>query len=226
MFVPDVAGIYVLQLIVIGDDDMPSAPARVTVTASEIDPGPVAIAGRDRTVAVGIPVQVDGERSFDPSGRSLAFSWLLDGRPAGSAVDSSQIAFRDTAIARFTPDVTGTYVIRLRVGSGDAVAEDRVTVLAVHGNLPPVADAGIDRRADRRVAVRLDGEASTNPDAGPAPLRFAWRLIARPAGSELTTAGIRDAGCRNSVVHAGRRRKATSSGSKSATAKSTMATTC
>ena len=46
----------------------------------------------------------------------------------------------------------------------------------------------------------LDGSASADPDARPAPLRVAWRLVSRPEGSELTTAAIRDAATPAGVV--------------------------
>jgi len=41
--------------------------------------------------------------------------------------------------------------------------------------------------------VLLDGQASTDPDAGPQPLAFHWRFLAVPAGSALTNAAIQNA---------------------------------
>ena len=41
--------------------------------------------------------------------------------------------------------------------------------------------------------VLLDGQASTDPDNGPAALSFQWSVAARPTGSALTNAQISDA---------------------------------
>lgn len=191
--VADVPGAYALQLVVAGDDYMRSQPARMTVIAVAGAAPPVAVAGRERTAAPGIPVEIDGQRSYDPEGRTLAWLWSLGSLPPRSRLVPADLAYGDTPVARFTPDVAGTYILELGIDNGSATSKDWVRVTALAGNLPPVADAGIDQFARGAGAIVLDASASMDPDAGPAPLRYDWRLVARPAGSQLTSAAIRDA---------------------------------
>lgn len=58
------------------------------------------------------------------------------------------------------------------------------------GNRAPMANAGPDQTVPLGETVQLDGRLSTDPDNGPAPLRFQWSLAAIPTGSALTNAQI------------------------------------
>ncbi len=49
------------------------------------------------------------------------------------------------------------------------------------GNAPPIADAGVDRRARVFATVSLDGSGSYDPDGD--LIDFAWSLVSSPAGS-------------------------------------------
>jgi hypothetical protein len=62
--------------------------------------------------------------------------------------------------------------------SGMAVSEPLMTGEA---NRPPVADAGPDRTVAPGTNVTLDGGASSDPDASPQPLAFAWAQVSGPA---------------------------------------------
>src|SRR5204862_8090886 len=83
-FVPDRPGLYIAQLIV-NDGDKSSKPATVSVNTGNV--GPVANAGLDQTVRVGVPVQLDGSASFDPNGDPLTFQWRLVAHPTGSPIE-------------------------------------------------------------------------------------------------------------------------------------------
>ena len=191
-FVADVEGEYLFQLVV-SDGTLSSLPAQVSVTVSDDNAPPNARAGHDRFAAVGSAVRLDGRASDDPEGAGLSYTWNFAAVPPGSALTASDLTGRTSRDPRFTPDAEGTYELLLRVGDGQLVDEDTVSVTVFSGNVPPDPDAGPDR------AFRPGGEAAVHspaqdPDGAPTPLRFTWSLIGRPAGSALVTASLLDAG--------------------------------
>jgi hypothetical protein len=114
---PDVPGIYVIELVV-NDGQLASAPDRVVVTAGEagVNVAPVAVAGpRQRNVAVGQTVQLDGSKSYDPNGTPLTYKWSFKSRPKKS---STALQGATTALPTFVPDVRGNYVLVLVVSDG------------------------------------------------------------------------------------------------------------
>ena len=190
LFVPDGAGEYVLQLTVAGADGTVSEPARMTVTAYAGNAAPVALVDGVRNVAVGAAASADARRSFDADGDPLAFAWSFASLPPGSRLGDRDLLGADGAVARFTPDVEGSYVLDLHVGDGTYVTQAQARISAWHGVLPPIADARADGVGDDIV---LDGTASRDANAVPLPLRHAWNLVARPAGSMSTREDIRGA---------------------------------
>ena len=193
VFIPDLPGVYVLRLVVTDSSGLQSLPDEMTLTAFEGDAPPNARAGRERTVRVGAPIDLDGSRSFDPEGAPVTFAWWVVSTPEGSRLSASDLLLWDTATPRFTPDVAGTYELQLQVSDGESASEVPVRVGAVARNLPPVADAGPDQRVRRGETAHLSGAASADPDSGPSPLDFSWSLVTRPAGSALTSGSIQGA---------------------------------
>lgn len=180
-FVADLAGTYVASLVV-SDRCGKSAPDTVVIKANG---RPVANAGSDRVVSRGNSVQLSGAGSSDPEGAPLTYAWSMSSRPAGSTASLSAVQGVDTG---FTPDVEGTFRVRLVVSDGTLQsnpAEVTITVAAPGGNLPPYVSAGSDRSAYRRTTVVLTGEAS---DPEHAPLTYAWTQLSGPA-VVLTGAG-------------------------------------
>jgi hypothetical protein len=178
-FKPDLDGEYEFQLIV-NDKQVDSAPDTVVVTTGNA--APVANAGPDQDVIVNSLVKLDGSGSSDINGDALKFSWSFVSRPSGSqATLSSSTAVMPT----FTPDVAGTYELRLVVNDGKVdSAPDTVRIqTGTQPNVAPIADAGDDQSVDLADTVQLDGSGSRDPDNGPAPLTYSWSLIARPTGS-------------------------------------------
>ena len=84
-FVPDLAGLYVLRLIV-NDGTESSFPDSVVIIACDGDGNtpPVADAGPDQLAAAGDLVQLDGSGSADVDGDPLAMSWSFIGMPRNS----------------------------------------------------------------------------------------------------------------------------------------------
>jgi hypothetical protein len=89
-FVPDVAGDYIVSLVV-NDGAIASAPdsMRLTVVGAGDNRAPVANAGADQNVPTGTTVTLDGSDSADPDGSLITYAWSLEDKPAGSAATIS-----------------------------------------------------------------------------------------------------------------------------------------
>ena len=125
----------------------------VTVRAPPATP-PVAEAGPDRVVTAGVPLVLDGTGSRDADGRILAFRWTLPG------------ARREGPVIRHAFHAAGEYPVTLEVEDDRGlVARDTVLVVVRPApNLPPVAEAGPDRRAAPGETLRVDAGGSRDPD--------------------------------------------------------------
>ena len=88
--------------------------------AGSMNNAPVARAGADRTVFVNTPVDLDGTSSYDADGDTLHYSWSFSSTPDGSA---AALVNSTSPRTSFTPDVSGTYVIRLLVNDGTVNGE-------------------------------------------------------------------------------------------------------
>ena len=142
-------------------------------------------AGRDKHVAVGATVEVDGSASLSPAGSPLSYSWVIESKPAGShAALSSSSAIRPTV----TIDTAGDYVLALTLraagGHGDdgsnVTSVSRVTLSTV--NVRPVANAGLNRIAAVGATVALDGAGSFDADGN--VIGYSWSLVQVPRASK------------------------------------------
>ncbi len=111
-FAADLAGDYLIELVV---SEGPRDSAPDTVAISTTNSAPVADAGRDRAIALGQTVRLDGSASSDFDGDPLGYSWTLVSRPAGSAA-----VLDDPGAVRpsFVADVAGDYLAELSVNDG------------------------------------------------------------------------------------------------------------
>jgi hypothetical protein len=120
---------------------------------------PIASAGADQVVAVGVKVELDGSASTDPEGDKLSYKWVLKSKPDGSKAALSD----DQAVKPFfTADVKGRYTLQLVVNDGlEASQPDSVTVTALDDfKLQPVLEK-IDPTSayiGTRVKVTLTGK--------------------------------------------------------------------
>jgi hypothetical protein len=190
-FTPDMAGKYVFRLIV-NDGQVDSAPDEVELTAAIANVPPNADAGADQTALVGVTVIVNGNSSTDPDNgpQLLTFAWTFVQVPVGSTRTTADISGASQPQASFVPDVQGTYILRLTVSDGPASDTDDVEIVVTVQNVPPIANAGGDQTVTRGTEVTLDGRGSSDPDNGPQPLAYSWRLVSKPSGSQLTDADI------------------------------------
>ncbi|MBW2256453.1 MAG: PKD domain-containing protein, partial [Deltaproteobacteria bacterium] len=170
-FTADLDGDYRIHLVV-SDAELDSPPDEVVVNAAADNLAPVADAGVDQSVAVGLTVDLDGSGSYDPNGSALTYTWTFTERPLGSTSTFTQDG---TATATFLADVEGTFVVALVVDDGSvSSAPDALQIQAFIENTPPVADAGIDiTNAERGEAVHLDGSQSSDTDIDDL-LSFTW----------------------------------------------------
>ncbi len=172
-FIPDVAGVYVIQLIV-NDNHIDSDPDTTTLTVMAVvtptNHAPVANAGVDQTVETGQTIVLDGGGSSDPDGDPLSYQWTLSAKPAGSA---AVLAGAATVRPSLTTDVTGVYIARLVVSDNKGgSASATVTITATAVNHPPtVSVQGSPVSGVVPLSVTFTATAS-DPDGD--ALMYAW----------------------------------------------------
>jgi hypothetical protein len=132
-FTADLAGTYVINLIVNDGKVNSSNVSAVTVTASAANSAPVANAGTNQTVTrTGTPatvtVTLNGTGSSDANGDTLTYSWAITTMPTSSAAILSSAT---AALPTFVADLAGVYVVTLIVNDGkvnSAVSTVAITV--------------------------------------------------------------------------------------------------
>jgi uncharacterized membrane protein YgcG len=128
---PDVAGLYVVSLVVdngLLHSEADTAVIRASVEDTEV---PIAVAGEDLDGMDCTHISVDGTGSSDPDGADLTYLWDLQSRPAGSAATTGSFGNRADAKTSFFPDVAGDYVLSLSVFDGESWSlPDELTISA------------------------------------------------------------------------------------------------
>ena len=179
---PDLAGEYVLQVTVTdGRGGQAVDDVRVTATAPGANRAPTANAGFDLEGTETIAMTLDGTASSDPDGDPLTFAWSVLSRPVGS---TAEITSPNSAIASFTPDLEGAYVVQLAVSDGEFTSTDTATLTVGPFNHPPVGTLTIAGSAQILVGESVTATAAFT-DADGDPLEYTWTLDA-PDGSAAT----------------------------------------
>lgn len=173
-FIADVAGSYVLQLIV--TDGFAESPAD-TVTISTENNAPVARAGEDQLITLNTVAGLNGSASFDPDGNPLSYRWALIHQPVTSTASLSNAT---SVTPSFTPTTSGLYIAQLIVKDGVLDSTPDTVVLSTD-NTRPVADAGPDQSIHAGLVASLDGTASR--DVNGSTLTYQWSLLSKPEGS-------------------------------------------
>lgn len=117
----------------------------------------------------------------------------LDGAPTQSIAEFRLPALASGAIQ--VPVVLasageGAVTVEVRTLEGAIVQTATGIVRALVENVAPIADAGADVALAFGGSAALDGSASSDPDAGPQPLAFAWSFASIPPGSALADGDI------------------------------------
>lgn len=129
-FIPDVPGVYAIELTVTDPDHL-SDTDTVEVTAADTNSGPTANAGPDQTVSPGATVYLDGSGSTDPDGDPLVYLWTITSKPGGSGATLSDSG---SSHPTFVADMEGIYVVSLTVTDGETYSPaDLVSITADDG---------------------------------------------------------------------------------------------
>jgi len=184
-FTPDVTGTYIARLTV---TDVDEAADSDDVIVTAINQGPTAEAGGPYSVLNKHEVALSGSGS-DPDGDPLTYFWSFDTKPGGSTLTDGDIADRDQAAARFTPDAKGEFVLALRViDSASAFHDDTATVTSQ--NNPPAALASAPANGIVDEPIALDGTGSSDLDDD--ALSYVWSFTQLPPGSGLSSTSIQN----------------------------------
>lgn len=191
-FVPDVAGVYVAEVVNF-DDDGRSEPDTITVT---VRLAPVAAIGDlPKAVLPGASILLDAGASVVAPGRSSVYKWVLVSAPTDSPDtdedEGSKLEITDEMSSQASLavilDAVGEYVFKLTVadGAGDKTVFDASKTATVFARNPPVARMTATVGGIVGQAFVLDGSASSVGPGGEAS--YEWVLVSAPDGS---TAGI------------------------------------
>ena len=178
---PNRAADYSLTFgLTVNDGTVDSEADTVVVAVSADNDAPTAYSGDDQEVVSGDRVTLAG-RGTDPEGETLTY-WWEQRRGETLALENA-----GTATATFTaPTVAAETVLRFRLTVRDphgARHRDSVDITVAPSNLPPVANAGSNRRVEEEASVTLDGTASSDPDDD--ELTYLWTA---PDGVSLSSA--------------------------------------
>ncbi|WP_395404397.1 PKD domain-containing protein [Pseudoduganella sp. UC29_106] len=138
----------------------------------------LALVGDSGTPSIGAEVSLTGAGSSDPESGALSYSWTLQSKPAGS---NATLPTSNTAALKFTPDLGGNYVVRLRVTDPAGAASEQDLTVAVTNHAPV---ALLDKKALTVLAggsVTVSGGLSYDEDGD--ALSYSWTLDSRPVGS-------------------------------------------
>lgn len=194
-FLPDVAGAYVVQLVV-RDFASASAPVQSTIqAAADCVPIVSAAVATPSSVDVAQPVALSGSAAAPCAAAAgsdpiVAWSWTVAAAPPGSTAQIVAPAQLDTS---FVPDLRGSYDLALQatdaLGLQSTLAHVAVTAMGC-GDNPPSLDSIAASLAspDLGAAVRLQAlvsDADAQPPCGlPRSLSYSWAIAAAPAGSK------------------------------------------
>jgi hypothetical protein len=128
-FTANLAGTYVVNLLVNDGKVNSSNVSAVTVTASAANSTPVANAGVNQTVATGATVTLTGAGSTDANGDTLTYLWALTTSPTGSTASLSSTT---VVSPTFVANVAGIYVASLIVNDGKV--SSTVATVAITAN--------------------------------------------------------------------------------------------
>ena len=144
-------------------------PPTVEITPRETeDPSP------DRLI--GEPIKIEGEVQ-DPEGDELLLQWTFDEKPEGS---QATFKYPTRPSTEFTPDLEGTYGVRLTASDG-AAATSQVLVFGVVHNRAPQAALELPSIMYVGEEATFDGGRSYDPDGD--ELTYTWRVMNAPEGS-------------------------------------------
>lgn len=124
---PDQKGDYEIKLVV-SDGKLESLADVMKVTAYTVNIPPVANAGSDLVIPVGVSFPLNGSASHDDDGDPITYDWQLSNAPTGG---SPVLQNNKTEKPNFLADIKGRYQIDLTVQDGKDSNVDSLTIDAV-----------------------------------------------------------------------------------------------
>lgn len=110
-FLADLAGTYIVDLVVTDEAGLPSVADQVEISSENL--APTAVATVDYTLAiVGTTTYFDGSGSADPELDAISYVWEITTAPMGS---TAQLVGANTATPSLMTDAEGTYEVTLTV---------------------------------------------------------------------------------------------------------------
>jgi hypothetical protein len=120
-----------------GTVDSAAATISITVTAAAQNTAPIADAGPDQSILIGVSATLDGTGSFDADGDPLTYLWTVASAPNGSSLSGQTVT---GAVVSFTADIEGAYIISLVVNDGTVNSQADTVVITVTPVSQPVID--------------------------------------------------------------------------------------
>ncbi len=148
------AGSYTVTCTVTDDDGL-SDTETITLAVGRVNRPPIARAGPDRSVPIGVEVPFDATASGDPDGTVIAYRWDFEEGVSVFEAETTHVF-----------ELPGTHEVRLTVGDdGGLTASDTVLITVGDGNSPPTAVIDVLTAAPSAGApVAFSAERSSDPD--------------------------------------------------------------
>ena len=166
----DAPGEYQLDLV--ASDQIESSVVDSVIVSTQ-NLAPRADAGFDKAATLGDSVRLSAEKSNDPDGDELEFTWVLTSAPPESTV----VPAGQGAVFSVTPDKRGRYVYVLTASDGLHISSDEVEI-HVGREIRPQANAGPDQTVAVGVANYLQAFLSTDADGD--ALTYEWTVLYAP----------------------------------------------
>jgi len=162
-----------------------------TITITNQNIAPVANAGPDQVIALGLDLELNATGSSDIDGEitDLQYRWSLVSKPSMSNYDRLPTSYATSYNKfNFLADVVGEYVLALQVfdGVNDSIV-DHVHI-EVTENQRPVAILPDDIALHNSGSQWVQSTKSYDPEGQ--PLKYAWQLINKPEGSVGEVLGL------------------------------------
>ncbi len=178
-FTPDKAGVYRLSLNVKDTDGKWSPEVFVKLDVNKPNDAPVADAGDDQVVIVGVVVELNASDSYDTDGVIAAWQWNASvGNPSVVTLIGSTLP----VVSFVAPTTTGEYHIELKVRDDNLTWSEVDTVMVnvtLPANVPPVAVAPNDFVTTVLEVATLNGSSSYDSDG--TIVAWDWNCTSHPS---------------------------------------------
>lgn len=139
-FVADVSGSYKVKLTVTDRSGSSSVEKTIDVAQNQVPILKVELPSDVPSIVVGESIRFDARLSQDPEQRALSYQWGVIEQPASSNLQDTTADYYD-----FTPQVRGTYRLRLSISDGVNETSEIIAYRAVASSilLKPQSDSAL-----------------------------------------------------------------------------------